>query len=92
MAMPAEEKAAATIEKTRFDTLTDTGKAAEIAAQKAARPTLTITLSKGESKILTVTTKVRSNARAFALVAKENELTCTVAVEVKAREVKFKGV
>jgi len=45
----------------------------------------------GEDTTLVLTTEKRSLARAVALVAKENELPCTVVAEVKARAVRFKG-
>ena len=56
------------------------------------KPVLTIVLSALDVVIVTLKTSNRQNARAIAMIAKENDLNCVVSAEVKARDVKFKGI
>ncbi|KKM77229.1 hypothetical protein LCGC14_1372210 [marine sediment metagenome] len=100
MAMSEKDKKAAKVkreveakaEKVRVASLTDEQKVTEKAVKDANRPVLTVVISALDIVLVTMKTQNRAYSRAIAMVAKSNDLNCVVTAEVKAREVKFKGV
>ena len=88
-----ERERLAKIEKTRFDALSDADKAKEKAEKLAKSPSLSVVVKDSEGKlVLTLSTKIRSYARALAFVVADNGLTSETTVEAKARIIKFKGL
>ena len=89
----ATREVAVKVEKERYDKLTDAEKATEKAVKMAARPVVALSLSDVETRVelLNLTTQNRAFARAVALVANENGIACRATVEVKPRELTFKG-
>ena len=51
-----------------------------------------VEISALDQPIVTLKIEKRIVARYVAIAAKENDLNCVVTAEVKAREVKFKGM
>ncbi len=90
----AKRTAAAKAEQKRWAGLSDAEKATEKAKKLADSPVLKIVLSKGDTELVSLTSKHRAWAGSLAKLAKENDLNCVITVPetVKERVVKIAGV